>query len=162
MNPLAQFGLLAELAIALLGFIAVFTIFARTDGKFADSDKHFIQAMVLNCAGISALAVLPRVLSHIVESERVWEICVATGLVLGTIIATHIARDQIRMSKEEAEKVHVMWHVVGWSLGTLAFAFLISPYFGWLSFLAAFMAAMSMLFFNAMWCFVAIVFRKFF
>ena len=162
MHALAQLGLLAELAIALLGFIAVFTIFARQDGKFAASDKHFIQAMVLNCAGISVLAVLPRALSHIVEAEEIWRICVATGLVLGSVIATQIARDQMRMPKEEAEKVHFIWHLVGWTLGTGAFLFLFSAYFGWTSFLGAFMAAMSLLFFNAMWCFVAIVFRKFF
>ena len=162
MNPFAQLGLLAELAIALLGFIAVFTIFARQDGKFAASDKHFIQAMVLNCAGIGLLAVLPRVLSNIVETELVWKICVATGFVFGISITIHIARDQLRMPKEEAEKVHIMWHIIAWSIGFGAFLFLLAPYLDLISFLAAYMGAVSLLFANSVWCFVAIVFRKFF
>ena len=162
MNPLAQLGLLAELAIALLGFIAVFTIFARQDGKFAASDKHFIQAMVLNCAGIAVLAVLPRVLWNLVEPDRVWAYCVGAGLIFGMAITFHIARDQIKMPKEEAKKVHFMWHMVGWSVGAGAFLFLVSPYLGFTSYLAGFTGAVSLLFVNAMWCFVAIVFRRFF
>ncbi|MGR8949380.1 MAG: hypothetical protein ACU84Q_15150 [Gammaproteobacteria bacterium] len=162
MDSLEQLGLLAELAIALLGFIAVFSIFARQDGKFAASDKHFIQAMVLNCAGIGVFAVLPRVLWNFMEPERVWEFCVGTAVIFGAGITFHIARDQMNMPKEEAEKVHFMWHVIAWSIGAGAFLFLISPYFGVTSFLAAFIGGVSLLFINAMWCFVAIVFRRFF
>jgi len=41
-----QLDLVAEIAAALLGFIAVFLALSKSDGRFSESDRHFIQALV--------------------------------------------------------------------------------------------------------------------
>jgi hypothetical protein len=37
-----QLNLVAEIAAALIGFIAVFLALSKTDGRFSESDRHFI------------------------------------------------------------------------------------------------------------------------
>ena len=162
MNAYHQLGLLAEVAAAFLGFIAIFIMFSRDDGRFAESDKHFVQGLVVTATSVIILCLLPRVLSLFFPEAAVWEICVFVVVVLGPIIAAYQAWDQFIMPHEEAIKVHWGWHVPGWTLTVFSFLFLIAAALGLLAADGGYMVAMTLLLSVTLWCFIAIVFRKFF
>jgi hypothetical protein len=67
-----QLDLVAEIAIALLGFVAIFLALSRADGRFAESDRHFIQALVLGSALAIILALAPRSIILFVTDASVW------------------------------------------------------------------------------------------
>ena len=50
MEAYDQLDLVAQIAAALLGFIAIFLALYRKDGRFAQSDRHFIQALVMSAS----------------------------------------------------------------------------------------------------------------
>lgn len=157
-----QLGLLAEIAATYSGFIAVFVIFAGQDGRFTESDKHFIQAMVLNCAFIVTFALLPRVLIISLPEQTVFNSVAVFAACVGAVMAMIIARDQMSMPEEEAEKVHVFWHCVGWALGISAFSSILVGLIYPQHIVVLYIAGLSFVLLNAIWCFIAIVFRKFF
>ena len=71
MDEFDQLNLVAEIAVALLGFIAVFLALSKPDGRFADSDWHFIQAKVMNGALAIVLALSPRTFALFVGDTTV-------------------------------------------------------------------------------------------
>lgn len=162
MEQLIHLGLLAELSVALIGFIAIFSVFARTDGRFNASDRHFVQAMVLDCVLVAVLAVVPRILWTIVDPETTWNISLHIGAFLGVLLGVYIARDQLQMPREEAETINLWWHIGGWTWGSFAFFFVVAAYLGVITPVAGYFGAASMLLINGLHCFIVIVFRRFF
>ena len=161
-NVFSLLGLLAELSIALLGFIAVFSVFSRRDGKFSAADKHFIQAMVLDSVTVTGFAITAHLLRLAIHPEQLWFVCAIGFVVVGTFIMIFIALDQARMPKDESQTIHVLWHIGGWSWALVAAVCVIASLLGYWSNQAGFVAALCAIFANALFCFVAIVFRRFF
>ena len=67
-----QLALIAEISATFLGFIAVFLIFSDKDGRFHESDKHFVQALVLAAAYSIILALTPGALSFFLDGDVLW------------------------------------------------------------------------------------------
>lgn len=162
MDQLLHLGLLAELSVALVGFIAIFSIFSRKDGRFNTADRHFIQAMVLDCVLVVVLAIFPRVLWSMLEPETTWNVCLHVGTGLGVLLGLYIARDQLQMPRDQAQTINVWWHVGGWTWGSFALFFVAAAYLGLITPVAGYFGATSMLLMNALYCFIVIVFRRFF
>jgi hypothetical protein len=91
-----------------------------------------------------------------------WKVSLYVGTALGIFLSVYIARDQLQMPKNEAQTVNVWWHIGGWSWGGAAGAFIAAAYLGLITPVAGYVGAASMVLINALFCFVAIVFRRFF
>lgn len=161
MDPFEQLGLIAEIAATYSGFIAVFIAFSGRDGRFSPADSHFVQAMVLTALGAIVFSLAPRALSLFATESWIWTGSSSFAVFASAAAGVFIARHQITMPSEEAQTVSSWWHVPGWTLGTCTV----------LSFLAALLTEDRAAFYvvgatfaliNAIWCFMAIVFRKFF
>jgi len=161
MDPLTQLGLLATIAATYSGFIAVFIAFTK-DGRFEVTDAHFVQAMVLGTIGVMVMALTPPVLMLMIPQPRMWFLMAIFGIVGGLPSMIYQAVQQSRLSKEEAAKIPIGWHVPGWALGFLALA----------AFAAAliypgirpglYVAGVTLMLTVSIWCFIAVVFRRFF
>ena len=162
MNPLIQLGLIAEIAATYLGFIGVFIIFSKDDGRFAESDKHFVQGLVVTATSAIVFALLPRVLVNFFTPELAWRYSIVSFLIIGTVVSAYQAWSQFIMSEEEANKVHWGWHFVGWAIATVAMLQVVAGVFGFLPVTGAYIAAVTCLSLVSVWTFIAIVFRKFF
>ena len=66
------------------------------------------------------------------------------------------------MSPEESAKVNVLWHVPPWGIGFLIFVLLIYAAYTGTNMQEAYIAATTLTIPISLWCFIAIVFRKFF
>jgi len=161
MDPLAQLGLLATVAATYSGFIAVFIAFTK-DGRFESADAHFIQAMVLGTIGVMVMALAPPVLSMMMPLERMWFVMSIFAIFGGVPSMAYQAAQQSRLSKQDNSKIPMGWHVPGWALGFLALAA-----FGAALFLpqirpGLYVAGVTLMLTVSIWCFIAVVFRRFF
>lgn len=161
MDPLAQLGLLATIAATYSGFIAVFIAFTK-DGRFEKADGHFVQAMVLGTIGVIVMSLTPPVLALMMPAEQMWFVVTVLAIAGGVPSMLYQAWRQSRLSKAEAGQIPVGWHAPGWALGFLALAAFaaglidadIRPGF--------FVAGVTLMLCTSIWCFIAVVFRRFF
>jgi len=157
-----QLGLIAEISATLLGFIAVFLALSKEDGKFSESDRHFIQAQVLCCTYAIVFGLVPWSLIRIVDESRAWELALYAALVCAIVVTGLMAWEQSRMSWEESRSVHWLWHVPPWTMGALALLMLIFAYLNQPEISSYYVVGLSLMIGISVWCFIAIVFRRFF
>ena len=90
-----QLEVIASISATLLGFIAVFLILSNKDGKFIESDKHFVQALVLITAYTIILALTPGALSFFLAGDVLWTLSLGIAAVLGVASTVFQMRVQI-------------------------------------------------------------------
>lgn len=161
MNAFDQLGDLAGIAATYSGFIAVFIAFTR-DGRFAAADAHFVQAMVLATLFTLLCALSPRVLSLLLPDAQLWMIASWMAVITAVPIGAYQAFMQIQMPGEEQMKISVLWHVPGWALAGASGSSYLAALLGWGPMQGLYVAGTTFSLGIAVWCFMAIVFRKFF
>ncbi len=157
-----QLDLVAEIAAALLGFIAIFLALAKTDGRFTESDRHFVQALVLSSVLAVILAMAPRPISLFVGDESVWYAATILAITLGLLNMTVQIRLQLNMSREEASQIHWVWHLVAWGLGIASAILFVLALFDSTRTTAFYVSGVSLLIPLSLWVFTGVVFRRFF
>jgi hypothetical protein len=161
MDPLTQLGLLATIAATYSGFIAVFIAFTK-DGRFDLADGHFVQAMVLGTIGVMVMALTPPVLSMMMPSRLMWFAVTIFAVGGGVPSMLYQAWQQTRLTKDEAGRVPVGWHAPGWALGFLALAAFLAALFYADIRPGLYVAGVTLMLTVSIWCFIAVVFRRFF
>ena len=162
MEPFDQLDLVAEIAAALLGFIAVFLALSKADGRFAESDRHFIQALVLNSTLAIILAIAPRPFSLFVPESSVWYATTILALGLGSVMVVLQVRLQLRMSREEAAQIQPIWHIIAWGLAAVAATLFILGLAYSARVTAYYVSGVTVLVPLCLWVFIGVVFRRFF
>ena len=161
-NPFDQLGLIAQVSATLLGFIAVFIVLSNRDGRFAESDRHFVQALVCSAAYAFFLALIPGTLSFFMAEGFIWMTSLVVAFLVGSASAIIELRAQLRMSEAEAKKIHWGWHFVAWGLGVIIIAQICLGLFGLASPVAMYIGVVTVSVVLALWSYIAVVFRKFF
>lgn len=157
-----QLALTAEISVSLLGFIAVFLVLSTKEGRFAESDRHFIQALVISSSVAIFAALLPRGLSFFFLGEVLWMTSLIVMAVVGTMALAFQGWIQLKMSPEEAAHIHWGWHVIAWGLGLIASAMIVIGLLGYADKVGMYIGAATVVAILALWSFVSVVFRKFF
>jgi len=157
-----QLALIAEISATFLGFIAVFLILSDKEGRFDESDKHFVQALVLTAAYTIILALTPGALSFIMAGDVLWTFALGIAAVLTVASAVFQGRVQLKMTPEEAAKIHWGWHFAAWGISFIAALLIIGGLLGFADPVGMFIGTMSLGVFLALLLFIAVVFRKFF
>jgi hypothetical protein len=161
MDPFAQLGLLATIAATYSGFIAVFIAFTK-DGRFEAADAHFVQAMVLGTIGVMIMALAPPVLALMMPQERMWFVITIFGIIGGVPSVAYQAWHQNRLQKADAANIPPGWHIPGWALGFLALAAFIAALIFADIRQGLYVAGVTLMLTVSIWCFIAVVFRRFF
>lgn len=162
MEAYDQLNLVAEIAAGFLGFIAVFLALSKTDGRFSESDRHFIQALVMSSALAIVLALVPRSISLFVADASVWGTASILAIILGSLVMVLQARQQLRMPRAEAAQIHWVWHVVAWALGISCGILFFLAFLDSAMVTAYYVSGVSLLIPLSLWCFIGVVFRRFF
>ena len=162
MEAFDQLDLVAEIAAALIGFVAVFLALSKKDGRFAESDRHFIQALVMVASITIILSLAPRSISLFTDSANAWFASTILALTLASLNTIMTVRQQLRMSRDEAVQIHWIWHSVAWVLGALSALLVVLALFDSTRVVAYYVAGISLLIPLCLWVFIAVVFRRFF
>ena len=162
MQAFDQLDLVAEISVALLGFIAVFLALSRSDGRFSQSDRHFIQALVMSSSLAIVLALAPRAISLFAADEVVWTAASILAITLGTMAILVQVRLQLRMSREEALQIHWVWHLMAWLLAVCIAVLFVLALFSGDRITAYYVGGVSLMIPLCLWVFIGVVFRRFF
>jgi hypothetical protein len=162
LDEFEQLGLIAEIAAAFLGFIAIFLALSKADGRFAESDRHFIQALVVTATLTIVLALSPRAISLFATDAMTWFSATILAITLGSLAMFVQARQQFRMSRDEAVQIHWVWHLVAWALGICAAIFFVLALVDSGRASAYFVGGVSLQVALSLWVFIGVVFRRFF
>jgi hypothetical protein len=157
-----QLDLVAAIAATLIGFVAVFLALSKTDGRFSESDRHFIQALVMVASISIILSLTPRSISLFTDGANAWFASTILALTLASLNAITTARQQISMSRDEAVQIHWIWHFVAWVLGALSALLFVLALFDSTRVVAYYVAGISLSVPLCLWVFIAVVFRRFF
>lgn len=162
MDAQQQLGLLASIAATYSGFIAVFIAYVGKDGRFAVSDGHFVQAMVLATIGVIMLALTPPVLSLMMPPADTWRNVTWFAVIAGAPSLLFQVWQQVKEARDPSQKVAAVWHLPGWALGVASYAFFIAGLLNEPLRAGCYAAGVSLILGVAIWSFIAVVFRKFF
>jgi hypothetical protein len=150
-----QLALIAEISATFLGFIAVFLILSDKEGRFHESDKHFVQALVLTAAYTIILALTPGALSFIMAGDVLWTSSLGIAAALGMASAVFQARVQLKMTPEEAAKIHPGWHFAAWGISFIALSLIIAGLLGFADPVGMLIGTLSLGVFLALLLFIA-------
>ena len=162
MDAFDQLNLVAEISAALIGFIAVFLALSKSDGRFSEADRHFIQALVISSALAIIFALVPRAISLFNDDGSAWHTATITAAILGSGAMYLQIRQQIRMSRGEAAKIHWLWHFAAWALSVSVGVLLVLAILDSTNTIAYYVSAVSMMVPLSLLVFVGVVFRRFF
>ncbi len=162
MEAFDQLDLVAEIAAALLGFIAVFLALSKSDGRFSESDRHFIQALVLSSALAIVLSLAPRSFSLFAADATAWYTASILAITLGSLTMLLQVRQQLRMSRDEAAQIHWAWHILAWALGISVAILFTLALLRSANTVAYYVAGVSLLIPLCLCVFIGVVFRRFF
>jgi len=126
-----ELALIAELGVAFAGFLAVFLIFARREGRFSPADSLRVRSILVSSFSAVFLALLPLILNlYGLPVLTLWRVASCSGLVLGSLIALHIASIQYALRPAERAAVGLLHTGVAWGLVGIVFVLLLGNTIG--------------------------------
>ena len=162
MSVYEYLGLTSQIGVTLLGAVAIFLALVRKDTRFAESDRHFVQAMIQSCIMTTTMSLMPITLALLLDEKSVWTYSLRGALIFGGFIVFVQARSQITMSASEAQRIHIAWHIVAWGIGMVAITFLMYGFFNPHVAPTLYATAVSLIVALGLFVFSGLIFRRFF
>jgi hypothetical protein len=120
-----QLSLIAELGIGFAGFLAVFLIFARREGRFSPADSVRIRAIIQSSFITIFMALLPLlVMLAEVKTATLWRASSLVHLVVSAVGGVVVGRKQLALVPAEREEVGRLNNLVAWGLSLVHFILL--------------------------------------
>lgn len=161
MEVLEKLAILAQIAATYAGFIAIFVALGQAS-RFAPSDAHFVRVLVLSSVITIAASLTPILLEDMVPLGPLWARADAGAFGAGLVVMFYVARHQLGLPEDEANQIPVGWHLPGWGFGGLAALVYLAGALQLLPAAPAYAAGTACVLMTSVWCFVAVVFRRFF
>lgn len=93
-----ELALIAELGAAFAGFLAIFLIFAKREGRFSPVDSLAVRSMILSSFSTIFIALVPLALAVLEFSEPVvWRSSSGFGLLVLSLVAVNMGLSQRRI-----------------------------------------------------------------
>jgi hypothetical protein len=127
-----ELALFAELGAAFAGFIAIFLIFARREGRFSPADSLRIRSIILASFSAVFISLVPLVLQHAgFSGVALWRAASTVALIGGLLAGSMVARKHLALSPTDRANVGAVHSVITWGLFAIAAVLLVSNAF-WL------------------------------
>ncbi len=109
---------LAEVSVAFAGFISIFLIFARRDGRFEKHDSLRVEAIFTASFTGVFLSLTPIALSYADISESTaFRIPSGLGAIAIVLILTSIGKRQFSLPVESRAKIGLLNNLYAWPVG---------------------------------------------
>jgi hypothetical protein len=114
-----ELTLIAELGAAFAGFLAIFLIFARREGRFSPVDSLSVRSMILTSFSTMFIALVPLALAAYDFSEPVlWRVSSGFGFVVFFSVATNMGLTHRRIPPSDRADLNTALVVVAWFLAS--------------------------------------------
>jgi len=133
MQGQAELALIAELGVGFAGFVAIFLIFARRDGRFSPADSLRVRSIITSSFQAVFGALVPLALSlYGLAGSDLWRFASLIAIACATPVATHIARVHFQLAPTDRAEVGFIHSVTAWGLSALAGALFVANAAGFL------------------------------
>ncbi len=124
MNGRDELILIAELGAAFAGFLAIFLIFARREGRFSAADSLAVRSMILGSFSAIFIALVPLALGVLDAPESVvWRTSSGFGLLVLLFVAVSMALAHRRILRsDDRSDLNSPLVVAAWLMASLVVA----------------------------------------
>jgi uncharacterized membrane protein len=126
-----QLSLIAELGVAFVGFLAIFIIFARREGRFSPADS--LRVLVIFQTGFVCIfmALLPLLIAlSEIESATVWRASSFVYLAANFFCIVAVGRRQLALAASDRAEVGTYNNLIAWGLTLLSNLLLVANVIG--------------------------------
>lgn len=125
--PFEHLSVFAEVAAAIVGFVAIFLVLIRREEKFPAEDALRIRVMILTafigiCASLLPIAIAQTNL----DDEKVWTICSVFFFLMVGGVASYTAVRHFQLSSAARENIPLINLIFGWTCAAIASVLLAS------------------------------------
>lgn len=122
---------ISQLGAVYAGFIAIFLVFTRKDGRFSTADSLRVRSLLFSSFGVVAAGVAPLVFHAFgLADVNLWRASAMFVFLVGSISTLDIGRRHIKMSRDDKIEVGIFHSVVTWGLNFIATGLLIAVVVG--------------------------------
>jgi hypothetical protein len=133
-DAMADLALFAELGAAFAGFIAIFLIFARREGRFSPADSLRIRSIILASFSAVFASLIPMVLYQAgFSGVGLWRVASAVALIGGLLAGGIVALKHVTLSPTDRAEVGAVHSAITWGFFVIAAILLASNAFGFVS-----------------------------
>ena len=130
-NATEQLSLIAELGVGFTGFVAIFLIFARREGRFSPVDSIRVRVMIASSLIAVFMALLPLLLALTeLSPTAIWRSSSLAFLAVVLSMGAMIARVQLALPPDDQAPGSPTNKIIGWGLATLAGSLLVANSLG--------------------------------
>ena len=117
---------ISQLGAVFAGFIAIFMVFVRKDGRLSAADSLRVRSIIHSSVIVVLAPFLPILLSaNGVSNVVLWKASAAIFMVLGLSGSVDVARHHIAMTRQDRTEVGRVHSIVSWGLNAIVSAVLI-------------------------------------
>ena len=125
-----ELALIAELGAAFAGFLAIFLMFAKREGRFSPVDSLAVRSMILTSFSTIFIALVPLALAALEFSEPVvWRASSGFGLLGFCLVAVNMGLSQRRIPPSSRTDLNSALVIVVWLMASTAVALLTANVF---------------------------------
>jgi hypothetical protein len=120
-----QLSLIAELGIGFAGFLAIFLIFARREGRFSPADSVRVRAIIQSSFLAIFMALLPLlIMLSNVEAATLWRASSLVHFAASAAGAVVVGRQQLALAPSDRMEVGRLNNLTAWGLSLFQFLLL--------------------------------------
>ena len=153
---------MSQLGATFAGFVAIFLIFIRKDGRFPAAEALRIRALIYTSLLVVVTGVAPVGMAFVVGSDDVWQVSALIALGFGLLSIAHIMRRHAAMTKEERREIVVLHATVTYGLAMAAAAIVAALGFGWIAGSGWYVVAVMLTLLNVIVTFITLAFKNLF
>lgn len=118
-----ELTLIAELGAAFAGFLAIFLIFAKREGRFSPVDSLAVRSMILTSFNTIFIALVPLALAALGFSEPVvWRASSGFGLLVFSLVAVNMGLAHRRIPPSDRTDLNSALVIAAWLMASSAVA----------------------------------------
>lgn len=122
-----ELALIAELGVGFAGFVAIFLIFARRDGRFSPADSLRVRSIITASFQTVFGSLLPLVLSlYGLSGPQLWRIASLLAIAAAVPVALHVARLHLSLTHQDRAEVGLVHSYIAWGLSAMSGMLLIA------------------------------------
>lgn len=153
---------LSQLGATFAGFVAIFLIFVRKDGRFSPADALRIRALIYTSLLVVLTGLIPLAMSFVVDASALWRASGALALGVGALSIVDVARCHAAMTKEDRREIVLIHAVVTYGLAFTATALVAALALGLVAGSGPYVIALMLTVANVVTTFITLSFKNLF
>ena len=152
----------AQLGATFVGFVAIFLIFVRKDGRFSPAEALRIRALIYTSLLVVLTSLIPVMMSFVVSEGALWQISAQLALLLGLISIADVVRAHLAMTKADRAELVLLHAVITYGLALAATALVAALAFGLAAGSAPYVLAVMLTLVSVATTFITLAFKNLF